>query len=712
MAKQIKHEDLIEKNVLQPTIDQANALVKALDAVEKQMVDVVKVTQKAATENKKFNNSKEIAKQKKAAAELTEAEKILNKARQDKVKLQAKIRTASEAEVVTNEKLKKLATSRKKTLADLAIIQDKQAGTLQKIAASSRLLRKEREKLNLDTEKGRLRLRAINKELDKNNKRITENSDKLKKQRMNVGNYTDSIKEAAGASGLFGGVLGKLNQIQGVLNALTKKNTVEEEVNTVAKEANAAATAQMTIVQRGLNVATGAGTKALKIFKTALASTGIGALILAVGALVAFFTRSQDGVDGVSKAMAGLTASFDVIIDRFAQIGGGLAKFFEGLADFDTDKMKEGINEITSAFDNLGKEIAEEVALATELEELTIKLTREQKLFTAEQAKGLTTVKELLLIAKDKLAADEDRIEALKQIEEIEVGLAEKQLELQTQALASSLDSISADKERLELGAEQLQFIEDIKNGNIEAAEAVQMAADFTLSSAAGEQALFDIVDKVVEQEQAKQNLLAKQVTTRKLLSALQVQIATKNSKALLVEAKVQQQIAKDESKRLTERIAAIELVRDLSIEAAEVRLSANIINEKEFQATRVFEAKKAQDALDKLNTTAQLEELEDIEEIDEAEDKAIAAEIARQKEKNAEIAELNQERLDNSIKTANEIAAAFESAIDDEFSNRKKAIDSEIKQREKAVDFNRQLAQQGNTEAAEQLQFDCKGCY
>ena len=500
MAKQIKHDDLIEKDVLQPTIKQAQDLLKALDAVEKQMVDLVKVTQKAATENRKFNSSKQVAQQKKAAQELTEAEKILNKARQDKVKLQARIRTASEQEVVTNEKLKKLATSRKKTLADLAIIQDKQAGTLQKLAASSRLLRKEREKLNLDTEKGRKRLREINKELDKNNKRITENSDKLKKQKMNVGNYTDSIKEAAGASGLFGGVLGKLSQIQGVLNALTKKNTVEEEVNTVAKETNAAATAQLTVAQRAMNAATSKGTKALKVFKTALASTGIGLLVVALGSLFAFLTRSQAGVDGLSKAMAGLTASFDVVIDRFAQIGGGIAKFFEGLVSFDSDKIAEGVNDITTAFEGLGEEIAVEVRLATELEELTIRLTRQQKLFTAEQAKSLTTIKELTLIAKDKLALDEDRLEALDQIAEIEIAVAEKQLDLQRQALASALDSTSADRQRLELGEEQLDFIERIKEGTIEAAEAVQMAADFTLSSAAGEEALFEIVEKIVDQ--------------------------------------------------------------------------------------------------------------------------------------------------------------------------------------------------------------------
>jgi hypothetical protein len=707
MAKKIQHEDLISKDVLQPTIDQAKALIKALDGVEDKMKDLVKATSKAATENKKFASSKDIEKQKKAAKELTEAEKILNKTREQKVKLAARIRTASEKEVQTNEKLKKLAQSRKKTLADLAILQDKQAGTLEKLAAKNRLLRKEREKLNLDTEKGRKRLQEINRELDKNNKRITENSDKLKKQRLNVGNYTNSIKEAAEASGLFGGVLGKLNQIQGVLNALLKKNTIEEEANTIAKETNAVATSQLTLAQRGLNTATNAGTKALRLFKVALASTGIGALIIAVGSLISFFTRTQSGVDAVSKSVAGLTAAFDVVIDRFSQIGGGIAKAVEGFLKFDFDLVKEGINEITTAFDGLGKEIQEETKLATQLEELIIKLTRQQKLFTAEQAKAITSTKELFLIVSDKLQADQARLDALEQISEIELNIAEKQLDLQEQALAASLDSISADKERLELGKEQLDFIERIKNGQIEAAEAVKLAADFTLSSAAGEEALFEIVEKIVAQESARQALLDKQTTIEKRRSALLVQIATKNSKALLAEAKVQQQIASDESKRLSERIAAIEKVRDLTIEAAEVRRDANIIAAKEATEIAIFEAKKAQDALDKLNETAKLQEIEDIEEIDQAEEDAIAEQIKRQKEKNAEIAKLNRERLQDSINTAQQISATFRQAINDEVNERNAAIDNEIRKREESIAFNQQLLAAGNADAADQLAFE-----
>lgn len=52
--------------------------------------------------------------------------------------------------------------------------------------------------------------------------------------------------------------------------------------------------------------AIGQGTNALKIFKIALISTGIGALIVAVGSLIAFFTKTERGAEKLERVMAGV----------------------------------------------------------------------------------------------------------------------------------------------------------------------------------------------------------------------------------------------------------------------------------------------------------------------------------------------------------------------------------------------------------------------
>jgi hypothetical protein len=635
MAKKISNKDIFEDGLFAPATKNAEELNIQLDKLEKGLKDIASVVKKDL-KNIKIVNFSDVQKGTKAIKDADAAFKGLSAIEKERIKLRDKLKQQNSTAINQNTTLKRQVSEQIKVNKDLDILQNKNAGTLTKLAAQNRILRRERERLNLDTEKGRKRLQEINKELDKNNKFISKNSDKLKQQKLNVGNYTNSIKEAAGASGLFGGVLGKLNQIQAVLNALTKTNTVEEEVNTVAKEANAVATVQLSVAQRALNVATGAGTKALKIFKVALASTGIGILLLAVGSLVAFFTRVQEGVDKIDESTAGLTAGLDVLIDRLSAAAGGFIKIITGLstvtfvalrglsvlisalqgnffeakekaADLFKDlkdapgQVIDGIKEVGEAFKGVNEELRTEFKLSQKLKKLTTELTREQKLFEAEQATTLTRTKELNLIAKDKLKTDEERVAALREANKLEVQLAETQLGLQERSLAASLDAISADERSLSLDKERLQFIEQIKTGQISSAEAVKKAADFTLSSAAGQEALFEIIEKIKLQEQAKQSLLDKQATTIKKLSALQVQIATKNSKALLQESKFKKEIAKDEDEAINNRIDALEDARDFEIEAAEVRRDANIINEREYQALRLTVTKSTQEAIQKL---------------------------------------------------------------------------------------------------------------
>ena len=702
MAKKISNKDIFEDGLFSPAVKNAEALNKELDKLEQGLKDIATVAKKDL-KNIKVVNFSDVQKGTKAIKEVDAAFKGLTAVEKERIKLREKLKQQNSTAINQNTTLKRQVSEQIKVNKDLEIIQNKNAGTLQKLAAQNRILRRERERLNLDTEKGRKRLKEINTELDKNNKRITDNSDKLKKQRMNVGNYTDSIKEAAGASGLFGGVLGKLNQIQGVLNALTKKNTVQEEVNTVAKEANAAATLQLSVAQRSLSAATALGTKALKAFKIALASTGIGLLLIAIGGLVAFFKRSQDGADALSKGLAGLQAGIDVLIDRFEKIGRGLVLIFSGLGDElkkaqiklkifileaaqfkvgnkvfnDSTKevaklnkeldglggVSEGLDLISEAFKNIGDEIANDVVEAAKLKDLTKELTREQKLFEAEQATTLTRTKELNLIAKDKLKTDEERIASLKEANKLEIGLAQKQLALQERSLAASLDAISSDERSLSLDADRLEFIEQIKNGQISAADAVQKAADFTLSSAAGEEALFEIIEKIVAQEQAKQFLYDKQATTIKKTSALQVQVATKNSKALLQESKFRKEIAKDEDEAINNRIDALEEARDFEIDAAKVRRDANIINEREYQALRLTVTKSTQEAIQKLlektdNLTDKNREKiikKQIETINKIEQEQFKGEIDRI-DRLAEAEELSNERRIELINESNEL--------------------------------------------------------
>ena len=66
----------------------------------------------------------------------------------------------------------------------------------------------------------------------------------------------------------------------------------------------------------------------LKTVRGAIISTGIGALVLVVGSLVSYFTKTKKGAEMLEIAMAGLGAVFSLFADTIASLGGVLIKVF------------------------------------------------------------------------------------------------------------------------------------------------------------------------------------------------------------------------------------------------------------------------------------------------------------------------------------------------------------------------------------------------
>jgi hypothetical protein len=466
----------------------------------------------------------------------------------------------------------------------------------------------------------------------------------------------------------------------------------------------------------------------MKVFKIAVASTGIGLLAVALGSLIAFFTRSQKGIDFLSVKMAQMGAVVDVVIDAFAAFGEAIFDTFSkpkelidsfiglikslpalildnlvnrlkafgvilealiegdlkaladgflqlgtGVEDFSQkasdaiDSVKESAEAAVESTKELAAVMAEKARIAGILKELTIDLTREEALFTAQQAATITEIKKLVLISKDKLELDEVRIQALKDANALEISLGNRQLELAEKALAASLDGLAADEKSLKNDAERLQFINDIKDGKVSTAEAIKKAADFTLSSAKGEEALFEIVQKIEAIEQQRQSNIQLQIKTTRQLSALQVQVATKNAMALTRRAASLRQLAKDEELTIEARTELLRQAAVAEVQSFREQVKVNIKNEEEFQAARLgIRAKFLQD----------VEKLEE-KTIDTAEKKRLEElEAIRREELDGQIA--HQERLLDNEKLS--VSERIE-IIEEIFRLRKEAI-------EKAAEF------------------------
>jgi hypothetical protein len=116
--------------------------------------------------------------------------------------------------------------AKEEILIDLKIDAEESNESINSLRASVREMTKARNEANLSTAEGRSRVNSLNQAIDANNAKIKSNIDALTKQKMNVGNYTDSILQAIPGLGKFsGGITGlntafKANPIGLVITAL------------------------------------------------------------------------------------------------------------------------------------------------------------------------------------------------------------------------------------------------------------------------------------------------------------------------------------------------------------------------------------------------------------------------------------------------------------------------------------------------------------
>ena len=113
----------------------------------------------------------------------------------------------------------------------------------------------------------------------------------------------------------------------------------EKEVKEVKKEIKEATKEQTLFsdatekLRGSFNKLKGGVRKVIATFKGltgAIAATGLGLLVIALGSLVVYFTKTQAGADKVSEAMAGIGAAVDVVVDRVSNFGASVLKLFKG----------------------------------------------------------------------------------------------------------------------------------------------------------------------------------------------------------------------------------------------------------------------------------------------------------------------------------------------------------------------------------------------
>ena len=80
--------------------------------------------------------------------------------------------------------------------------------------------------------------------------------------------------------------------------------------------------------------------------KAGLISTGIGAFVVAIGSLVAYFTSTKKGVDQLKVAFTAIGATINVLKDRLSDVGEAISLVFQGKWSEAADKLKQSVKGI------------------------------------------------------------------------------------------------------------------------------------------------------------------------------------------------------------------------------------------------------------------------------------------------------------------------------------------------------------------------------
>ena len=204
------------------------------------------------------------------------------------------------------------------------------------------------------------------------------------------------------------------------------------------------------------------GVTGLQSFKVALAATGIGLLLVAIGSLVSFFTSTKRGAEQLKVATAALGAAFDVLRDRVSKIGGALVKFFTG--DF-----SGALEDVKSSFTGITDEIIRETQAAADLERSMNKLKDEERDFIKVRAETNKAIAETRLRVEDENLSYGERIKALEAAIELEQQTVDEQLRLA--------------EERARIAREQIALGESLEEDLQRVAEAEAAVIDLQTAS-------------------------------------------------------------------------------------------------------------------------------------------------------------------------------------------------------------------------------------
>ena len=603
--KKITSEEVFDPNLFATVIKAAAALRKVLEENLTTLKDISKT--------QAFNSGEDIKKYNDVVSQTTTNVKAFEMAQKDADEQTKKLNTQLAEEVAASEKLKDILNDVNGTLESNIKLQVKRKNQIKAI-------NEEQAKLNARFKAGRISAEAYNNAATK----LTQKTTELKVANSNLlFTIKAQIKEGQAAETSFEQQAQRLGQLRKAYRSLSKEQRENAEVGgtllksitvldkqvkandasignfqrsvgnygkaigSAVKETgafsvviNTVAQAQgaLAATQKAVTIATGTSTGALRLFKIALISTGIGAIVVALGSMVTALTATEEGTEKLNKGLKAVGVVVGNVIDVYIEAGKVLINFYTTIGkvavkalsgDFKgaIDIAQKAINDfdvtgVTEAFDDLINKTGTEIEQQNKLSDLraeNLKLARE---LTVETARGEKEIADLRLKARDfdKFTAAE-RLKFLEQaiakeneLLTLEVDLATRRNKIAQEELSFSqsttaeLDAAAeAEAELFKVQTKRLTRSKELQSEINRAKKENEKTTNFTLDDTEDDE--FDVFNDPAIQQQ-----LEIDAEKRKLREKEEKEVEDVLARMVKANEKAQEQILKDEEEAAKER--------------------------------------------------------------------------------------------------------------------------------------------------------------